>query len=319
MPETTATIRPDLGAVAYEFSGQATKMGFIAQRVLPAFFTQLKTGQYPIIPAEALLEIVDTKRAPRAAYKRSDWVFEPADYSCKENGYEEPVDDAEAKHFSRYFDAEVVAVERATGIVLRSMELRAAAKVFNSSTFTPHAVAHAWTSYADADPRLDVLKGIEEIRMTTGLKPNALILDESVLRHVSMCDSVIERVKYTNPTAIRGSLTEEQLKAYFEVDEIIAAGAVYNKAAKRKAKDIGTIWTPTMAMLAVVSSGGMDLREPALGRTFCWEEDSPETLVVEQYREEQTRSDVYRVRQHTDECLQFKGAGYLLSGVTTAG
>lgn len=314
--QSKAIVRPDLGYLAYERSASAATMGFIAQQVLPAFYTPEKTAQYPYIPSEALLEIVDTRRSPRGAYARSDWEFDWKDYSCKENGYEEPLDDSEAKQYKNYFDAETVAVERAMGIVLRSMELRTAAKVFSTDIFTPHAAAHAWTDYANADPREDVLKGRKEIKATTGLKPNALILDEDLLMHVSMCESVIERVKYTSPAAIRGSLTPDQLKAYFEVDQIIAAGAVYNKAAKKKGKSIGTIWEPTKAMLAVVSSGGQDLKEPSLGRTFCWQEDAPEMLVVEQYREEQTRGNIYRVRQHTDECLQFTAAGYLITGLS---
>jgi hypothetical protein len=37
--------------------------------------------------------------------------------------------------------------------------------------------------------------------------------------------------------------------------------------------------------------------------------------VTESYREEQTRSDIYRVRQYTDEAFVFTGAGYLLSNI----
>lgn len=313
--QSKAIIRPDLGCLAYERSASAALMGFIAQQVLPAFYTPLKSAKYPYIPTEALLEVVDTQRSPRAAYARSDYEFDWKDYSCQENGYEEPLDDSEASQYANFFDAEAVAVDRAMGIVLRSMEMRTAAKVFSSTLFTPHAAAHLWSDYVNADPREDVLKGRREIRQTTGLKPNALILDEDLLLHVSMCDSVIERVKYTNPAAIRGSLTMDQLRAYFEVEQIIAAGSVYNKATKKKPKNIGTIWDTTKAMLAVVSSGGQDLKEPSLGRTFSWQEDAPEMLVVEQYREEQTRSNIYRARQYTDECLQFTAAGYLITGL----
>jgi len=315
MPQTKAFIRPELGALAFEYSLTAAQLGFIADLVLPPFFTPLQTAQYPVIPAEALLEVADTARAPRSAYARGDWEWDFLDYVCSENGWEEPVDDVEAKLYRNYFDAETMATYRALSIILRSREKRAAAKVFNAATFPGDAVAHAWNSYADADPRADVVKGIDAIRLTTGLKPNALILDESILRQVSMCDSVIERVKYANPDAIRGDLTMPQLEAYFGV-RIIAAGAVSNTAPKAKAKKIDPMWSPTMAMLGVVSSGGQDLREPSLGRTFIWEEDSPETVVVETYREEQTRSDIVRARQNTDECIQFTGAGYLLTGVT---
>lgn len=315
MPKTKAIIRPDLGTMAYEYSLTAAGLGFIAQRVLPPFYTPLKTAQYPVIPAEALLEDVDTQRAPRTAYARGDWEFDFLDFNCSENGYEEPIDDSEAQLYRNFFDAETMATYRAMSIILRRLEKRVASKVFNATTFGGHAVGKAWNSYADADPRADVLAGIEAIRMSTGLKPNALILDESVLLHVSMCQSVIERVKYSNPDAIRGDLTIPQLQAYFGVEQIIAAGAVRNTAAKGKAKSIASVWSPTMAMLGVVSSGGQDLREPSLGRIFSWEEDAPEMLVVETYREEQIRSDVVRARQNTDECVQFTGAGYLMTGV----
>ena len=316
MPQTKATLRPDLGALAYEYSLGAASQGFIAQLVLPPFFTPLKSAQYPVIPAEALLEDVDTRRAPRAAYARGDWDFDFLDFNCSENGYEEPIDDSESALYRNYFDAETMATYRAMSIVLRRLEKRVAAKIFAPATFGGgHAVSAAWNAYQDADPRKDVVEGIEAIRLSTGLKPNALILDESVLRHVSMCDSVIERVKYANPDAIRGDLTIPQLEAYFGV-RVIAAGAVGNAAAKGKAKSITPIWSTAMAMLGVVSSGGQDLREPSLGRVFSWEEDAPEMLVVETYREEQTRSNVVRARQNTDECIQFAGAGYLMTGVT---
>ena len=58
-------------------------------------------------------------------------------------------------------------------------------------------------------------------------------------------------------------------------------------------------------------------REPVLGRTFLWTADSPQNLVVEQYREEQTRSEIYRVRHHVDDdAFIFTGAGYLLGNIT---
>lgn len=315
MPRTNAIIRPDLGVLAYEYSLGAATQGFIGHHVLPPFNTVLQSSQYPVIPAEAILETADTQRAPRTAYARGDWEFDFKDYTCKENGWEEPLDDTEAALFSRYFDAETVAVQRATLMVLRSQERRVAAKVMDTNTFSNAPAAHAWNSYADADPLADVNKAKDHFRYSVGLKPNALIMDEDVLKHISMCDAVMDRIKYSSPNAIRGELTLEQLKAYFSVPTIIVAGAVYNKAAKRKNKEIATIWPTDMIMLACLSGGGQNLKEPCLGRTFLWEEDSPGMLTTEQYREEQTRSDIYRVRQNTDECIQFTGAGYIITGV----
>ena len=46
--------------------------------------------------------------------------------------------------FRDYFDAEVVAVQRAVLMVLRSQERRVAAKVMNTDTFENAAAAKAW-------------------------------------------------------------------------------------------------------------------------------------------------------------------------------
>lgn len=316
MPRTSAILRPDLGALAYEYSMNAAKQGFIGSLVLPPFYTPLKNAQYPVIPAEAILEVADTQRAARSAYARGDWEFVMENYSCSENGWEEPLDDTEAEHFRNYFDAETVAVERATSIVLRSMERRVAKKVMDTKVFTNAAAKAAWNNYGSADPLADVSAGKATFRHTVGLQPNALIMDKDVFDHISLCEAVIERVKYTSPNAIRGALTVEQLKAYFGVEHLLVAGAVYNSSAKKQTKKIESVWPVDKVMLACISSGGNDLKEPSLGRTFVWENDAPDIIVTEQYREEQTRSDIYRVRQYTDECIQFAGAGYIITGVT---
>ena len=77
-------------------------------------------------------------------------------------------------------------------------------------------------------------------------------------------------------------------------------------------------------------SRGEDVTEPGIGRTFLWTEDSPENPIVEEYREEKKRSDVFRVRHNVDEAyLESKtDAGatksdiaaacmYLFSNITT--
>jgi hypothetical protein len=64
-----------------------------------------------------------------------------------------------------------------------------------------------------------------------------------------------------------------------------------------------------------VATQPSNLKEACIGRTFLWTEDTPDNLVTEEYREEQTRSNVYRVRQNTDECFVFTGALYLMSNL----
>lgn len=312
---SSAIIRPELATCAYEYSLDSAKSGYIGAEVLPVFETDVEGGQYPVIPVEALLSIPETSRADGGAYNRDDFQYDEDDYLCKENGFESPIDDKQVKRLSRYFDAELVATQRCMDVILRRQEKRVADLLYNENNFTPHSVAHAWSSHDTADPLADVNTGIEEIEDLTGLSPNTLIINKPIFRSLGLCDALIDRIKYTNPNVQRGQIGADLLAQYFGVDRVLVAGGVYNSANKGLAKSIARIWASTYAMLCVTSSGGMDLREPSLGRTFMWTQDSPTPVVVESYREEQIRSNVIRARQNTAEKLTMKAAGYLLKGV----
>jgi hypothetical protein len=98
--------------------------------------------------------------------------------------------------------------------------------------------------------------------------------------------------------------------------EVLIGNAIKDSAKKGQVASLADIWDDEYAGLYKVSEGGRDLREPCLGRTFLWEVESPDNTVVEEYREEKKRSNVYRCRHDTDEAFIFAAAGYLLGNVT---
>jgi hypothetical protein len=126
-----------------------------------------------------------------------------------------------------------------------------------------------------------------------------------------------DALKYTNPIEIGGFEAQKRIVAqYFGLDQVLVGDAIKDTAKKGQAFTIGDIWDDEYFGLFKVSSGGADLREPVVGRTFLWTADSPGLLVTEQYREEKKRSNVYRVRENLDEAFIFQGAGYLLGNIT---
>lgn len=310
-----AVPRPDLGELAYERALKSSEQGFIAASVLPFFPTRQKSAMYPYIPEAAAIEHVETKRAPRSAYARSDFVFDFKEYACLEYGYEEPLDDVEAKHYASFFRGEQVATDRAMAMVLRDFEMRVAKKVQAPADFDHAAATKKWNNYAEANPLLDVVTGKRLMRKKYGIIPNALIINHDTYLDLGLCEAVLERINPNNPEREKGELSLTALATYFKVDRIIVAGGVVNAAAKGKTVDAKDIWDPDFAVLARLSSGGPDLREVALGRSMFWEDDTPDSVMVEEYRENQTRSNIYRARMHTDQLIQFKGAGYIVTGL----
>jgi hypothetical protein len=297
---------------------EASQRGFVGLSILPIFETPLQSSDYPVIPLEALLKLKDTARAARGKYNRGDWEFEMGTYSCKDRGWEEPVDDSEAALYARFFDAEEVATLRAVDIILRAQENRIAAAVFNTANITnTAAVGIEWSTAATAVPLANVTAAKTAMRSATGLVPNVGVCSKKVFDNLMITAEIKDAFKYTNPIEIGGEEAKQRLAAqYFGLDRMLVGGAVYDSAKEGQAASIADLWDDEYFGLFKVSNGGRDLRDPCLGRTFLWTADSPQNTVVEQYREDQTRSNIYRVRHNVDEAFVFTGAGYLLSNIT---
>lgn len=318
-PTTGTTVaRQDLGALAYEYAIRESMIGLIGNAVLPIFNSPEASGQIPVIPAEAFLKLQDTKRKARAGYPHSDWQFEMQTFDCSEHGWEEIIDDSEARLYARLFDAESVCLNRAMDALMRAREKRIADAVFNPTTFASYtnAVSIEWDD-PNSDPKTDVQTGFELIRKRVGKKPTDLIVSMKVCLNLMRNNRFKEASKYTVGSELLPFETQRQiLSQYLGVNVLVGEG-VYDTTNKGKSLVAGDIWDDEYAMLAVLAKNPTDLREAALGRTMLWTADSPQIINVEMYRNEGIRSNVLRVRNFLTEKIQFAAAGQLLSNITS--
>lgn len=318
-----ATLRPDIASAFEEFDLEMQRRGYIASQVLPVFETAEQSGKFGRIPIEQLLDNRDTRRAPGSGYNRGTFTFTAESYATEEHGVEEPIDDREAKMYRHYFDAELIAGQRAFESVLSSAEQRVADMVFNTSTWTgaslTTAVSVPWSTYATATPVADVEAAILKVWANSGLWPNALIMERHVFRHLRQCAEIIERIESNGAggSTLAGNITTQQLATAFDLDKIIIAGSAKNSANEGQAVSIGSIWPQDKVMVARVAIGN-DFREPCLGRTFHWAGDGSDyDGRFESYRDETVRSDIIRVRHDVDEKILYPQAGHLLTAVTS--
>lgn len=322
-PSTTLTsLRPVLAGSMMAWDLASNLAGFIGTRVLPGKAVAKPSGTFGIIPVKELLQTPDTKRAPGSGYARGRFKFTQQAFACVENGYEEVVDDNEAAIYSDYFDAEMVAVERARSMVLRSQEGRAAAAVFNTTTWTGASLTTAiglpWSTPATGVPITDVMTAAAKVWLGSGLWPNALILDRQAYRAAIRTAEVIAVIHSSGagaPVSPR-LITPAMLAAAMDLDMVIIAGTPKDTANEAAAATIASVWNKTQAMVARVAVTD-DIREPCIGRTLFYNEDGAELGgTVESYRDEPVRGEVVRVRHQTQELIYYKEAGHLLTGVT---
>lgn len=308
--------RPDLGETAKEFALERSRVNFIGLQILRTKGVQRKSATFPKIKVESYLKLVDTKRGPRSGYARTGFEFTEGNYSCKENGLEHPLPDAEVEEHAHRFNSEIISTKIVMDRLLRNQEKRIADLLFNGSTFTPTTVGTAWDNAA-ADVLGDVETGIEAIRSGTGIRPDVLALSWTTFRAALKTTAIKEAIKYTQAFELLSDQRQMQLLAdYVGVQEVLVGDGVKNTAGEGLPRALSNIWDDDFGLLALRAEDET-LEIPQIGRTFVWELDSPENAVVESYREEQTRSDIIRARQNTDETVINTEAAYLMDGLKT--
>lgn len=317
-PTSATTVqRPILSQFAHEFMAESARRGFIGLQALPTFTTPEQSADIGRLPREQMLKRKDLKRAARGQYNRGSWEFETLNYATVEYGWEEPVDDVEARLYDDYFNAEVVSLERAMHILLMEQEYRAAAAVFNNSTWTETDVSNAWSDATNATPKADVNTAKDSIRNNTGLVANTLIIGYTPFQNLLVCDEIKDYIKYTHAHLLDSIEVQKQLLAqYFGLSRVLVGNAIYDSAKEGQSASLSDIWDDEYAMVCVTSDGGRDLRKPMLGRSMLWTGDSPTNAVVESYRDESIRGDVIRVRHHVDEKIFDTAAAELLGNIT---
>lgn len=316
-PSTTlATQRPDLAASLEEFSLAMDSMGFIGHLIYRVITVAKQAGNFGRIPLEQLLAMADTERAPGSGYKRGEFTFTPASYATKEQGWEEPIDDREAQMYADYFDAEVIATARAMRRVMENGERRVAGKVFNTTTYTPTAVANGWNT-TNGTPIDDVEAKIQNVYDDSGLWPNTMVITKKVFRNLRNSPQIVDRVKYQGfQDARAGNISVEAIAQALAIDNLLVAGGTQNTAKQSQPKNLSPIWSTEYAWIGRTAETD-DFQEPCVGRTFHWPGDGSEVDGhVETYRDESIRGDVVRVRHDVDEVDLHAEAGGLLSGIT---
>jgi len=316
---STALQRPDLGATLEEFDLDMALNGYIAQQVLPVIDVRQEAMNIGKIPIEQLLKDRDTKRAPGAGYSRSDFEFTTFAFACEEHGAEEAVDDRAAKIYARYFDAEAIATRRARAAVMRNAEKRAAALLFNTSTWTGSdlftSVGTEWSTVGSATPIANVDAARNKVRDGSGLIPNAGICGWKVFEHLRRSAEIEDLVKHWGGDDPK-RMTQSQIAAVLGLDHLFVGGGQKDTGAEGQATSLADIWDDEYFMVARVAMTD-DPGEPCVGRTFHYTEDgSMVGTIVETYRDEPRRSDIVRARHDVDELTMYVQAAHLLGNIS---
>lgn len=313
---TSGTPRLELGEAIEEYPLSEEQQGFVGLQVLPIFETNEKKATVTVVTRESILRECDVKRNSRSAYARDEVSLNEIEYACQEYGREEPVDEDEAAHHATEFDSGLLATSLNRIVLLREQEKRIAAQIFNDTTwdsgnsdlYTDITGGDDW-DVVGADIIAEVETARQQVRANCGIFPDTMLINVTHMNSFRLNTQILDAVKYTN--TVTASQMGALLSPLFDIPKVIFAGGIKNTANEGQSLTSGNIWSNLYCWMGVTSDGPT-LKVPQTGRTMLWTGSSPSNLTIESYHEDQTRSDIYRARQYTDEAVFDAYFGHLL-------
>ncbi len=295
-PGTHATPRMDLGQAFHEYD--TTKWRFIADAILPQKGVAKKAATLKVCKRKNLT-VPNIKHANGSGYNRVDLYMDDLSYECANEGLEGQVTEEDRENYASDFDVEVEKTQAIKVKMRLSRELTVKNLIFNTTTWTGSDLytdnsAAPWDTAGSA-----VIKQIqtarEKVRLNCGVPADSMIISESSF--INLLNNTEIKAKFPGATVITEAMMRAQMGAIFGITNLLVGQAVYNSADEAQDFSGAEIWPDDYAMVAVLGEEGLPLTEPQLGRTMVWENYASDIEYVESYREEQTESDIIRVKR----------------------
>ncbi len=268
---------------------------FIADQLFPTIPVNKQSNKYFIYSKDRFRTMGDSRR-PGARANEIEWSLSTDTYYAEGHALAQAIPDELRANSDPAIDIDVDVTETLTDLLFVQREVAVANTVTNPALLTQNATLAGttqWSDYVNSDPIVAVEAQKATIQQQIGQAPNSLIVSYPVFIQLRNHPKVTDRFKYTQV----GIIQPEHLKAVFNVDHFIVAGAVMNTAAEGTPDVLSFIWGKNAVLFYQPPSPGR--RTVSLGYQFTWLFGSnTDGFLVKRYRDESRTSDIVEVQRY---------------------
>lgn len=285
--------------------------GFVTTEVLPVLGVKLKSANIPVLRRENYkLPTVDM--ADGDSFGRIHMYAEDTSYTCKKRGLEAPLTQSDKETFGTDFDIELSTVMLIENLLRMRQEARAAAALFNTSTWTGAALytdnsSAPWDAVG-SDVITQVNAAKEKVRINTGFNPDSLLI--GAVSMANLLNNTGIKARFPGAVVLTAEMVRANIAAIFGLQNLFVGGSVYDSAKEGQTFVGADIWSDDYALVFKRNEGSP--ASGGLGRTILWDAITPDNVTVDQYVEKQTESDIYRVKHWTEEKVFDPYFGHLM-------
>lgn len=327
MPGGSAVGKLYIDPLLSNFAITYRPQGFIGQDVLPIVQVPKQSGIYAILEQAEMFRIPDTSRAPGDEAKITRFRVGSGNYLAKNYALKTrvPVEDlANAQPpFLQMLE------QSRTGVVMNQLMLdlenRIASKML-SNVGTTAAVASIWsTSIGGGSPFSDINTMRDNVRNSTGYKPNTLIFGYQAWENYRRHNETINKVFRTAQPGAAPTVGDAQLAtvaAIFDVERVLVGRAYKNTAQENLGVTAGVLaaanLTPVWCNAVWIGYQKMDAmttEDPTYAAAFRWTVPGIPSMQVERLPyDAKIKSEELEVGYFQDEVVIDKRLGASVTG-----
>lgn len=241
---------------------------FLSLRAFPMVPVQFQSDKYFVFGSEDFRRNNVRPRAPGSESAGGGFDITTANYTCEVYSIHKDVADQIRRNADAGLDLDRAATEFTMQQLLIQKEVQWVSDFFTAGKWaTDKTGGTDFTQWDDgsSDPEKDIDDGKVQIRKTTGLNANTLIVSYEVHQALKRHPLVQERYKHTTSE----SITMDMLARYFEVERYLVGGASYTTSAEDASSETNSFILGKKALLAYVAPNP-GLMTPSAGYTFSW-------------------------------------------------
>lgn len=296
MPNPTAgAVHVDslLTDISVAFIQSSTK--YVATRVFPAVPVQQKSDLYATYSQADFLRDEVERRTAGSPAVRIGYRTGTDSYTAEEWAAAHAIDDQVRANADAPFSPEMDAVKFLTQKMLIKREVEFVTNYLGTGIWgTDSSGGSDFTQWSNAasTPIEDIADHSVAMEAASGFLPNKLVVGRQVWYDLKNHPDIVDRIKHTS----RDAVTTDLVARLMGLDEVLVAGAVRNTRGEGTSFSGSHIAGDDALLCYAPSSPG--LMQPSAGYTFEWTGLIPGVggQVVERYRDENTVSDIVRVR-----------------------
>src|SRR5512139_114051 len=286
---------------------------FIASRVFPVVPVEKQGFTYYIFTKKYWFLDQMIARAPGGHYARSGYGVETTTGNCQLWGLEHPIADEVRSNNQMPMALEQAGLQwlAQQSLIRRERAFAADFMVTTAWTSSDSNATTDWDDFTAGDPINDVLTARRTVSNLTGFDPNTMAMGYIVHQALMNHPDIIDRVKYVQmATAVN---VESALASCFGVSQYLVSKASYNTANEGTTFS-GSAIVDDDCLVCYSAGAGAGIMTASAGYTFAWAGGGGDG-VTSMYREEQTDSDVIKMKEAWDQKIVAADLGYFFADV----